>query len=222
MAASRQRHHRSARSGHLRTSGDSNNEPGACYMSQREQRPRRALTTLLTAGRYAPAARTASGVSAANTVTALEAPVSTPSQPSRTGHSRCEMIAKPAARVDRPRNRAPTAPAAAWNPANPLQAAAAAPGSLAARSTKVGTPSHRPSGTRLCAAMPMMPNYRVAAARVGAVDPSLVARPTVNMVTNTRLIAIPRRNPACRPGTPVGGPAARPAEGTHQRPARRR
>jgi hypothetical protein len=119
MAASRQRHHRSARSGHLRTSGDSNNEPGACYMSQREQRPRRALTTLLTAGRYAPAARTASGVSAANTVTALEAPVSTPSQPSRTGHSRCEMIAKPAARVDRPRNRAPTAPAAAWNPAIP-------------------------------------------------------------------------------------------------------
>jgi hypothetical protein len=30
-----------------------------------------------------------------------------------------------------------------------------------------------------------MPKYRVAAARVGAVDPSLVARPTVNMVTNT-------------------------------------
>jgi tRNA U38,U39,U40 pseudouridine synthase TruA len=30
-------------------------------------------------GRYAPAARTVSGVSAANTVTALEAPVSTPS-----------------------------------------------------------------------------------------------------------------------------------------------
>jgi len=60
MAASRQRHHRSARAGHLRTSGDSNNEPGACCMSQREQRHRRALTTLLTA-----AVLTAFGASAA-------------------------------------------------------------------------------------------------------------------------------------------------------------
>jgi hypothetical protein len=126
----------------------------------------------------------------------VAAPAMSAIHPTVAGSALVEAMADPAARRDRPRKRFPKPLKVLVTAAKASQAGDAAGWSLAASWVKDGVPSQREMATSASPAVPMIPKYRVAAARVGCRVPpqrSRLAERRTGLGNRTRMTSAYRR-----------------------------